>query len=92
MYAWTDGLPSYTNPLFINPLPPYDIGPLALYDRNVYFYVQINLSSVLSYVLRPGTNFSRKFINRGTNFAGNFPYRWDKTLNLPLYIDFNALY
>ena len=61
MYAWTDGLPSYINPLFINPLPPYDRGPLALYDRNVYFYVQINYltSYVLSYVMSTMSDRSR---------------------------------
>ena len=32
--------------------------------------------------LNPGTNFSRKFTDPGTNFGWNFPYCWDKTLNL----------
>ena len=33
-------------------------------------------------VTDPGTNFSPKFTDPRTNFGWNFPYRWDKTLNL----------
>ena len=69
MYAWTDGLPSYINPLFINPLPPYDRGPLALYDRNVYFYVQINYLTyyVLSYATGQAVTSAIELLRRAAD-------------------------